>query len=99
MTLSIQSIKDSESDNREGCVDEWLKSGVADGDTLTISPQEYRRLRTKYNGRNFGDMVALVAKPIARIIDGAFGTDLQNCESCAERQQRLNSMFQSKPKE
>jgi hypothetical protein len=42
-----------------------------------------------------GDAVATVAKPIARGIDYAFGTDLENCQSChgpGGRQARLNRL-------
>ena len=37
-----------------------------------------------------GDIVAAVAEPIARVIDGAFGTDLANCPGCKARQDWLN---------
>ena len=51
-----------------------------------------------------GDAVAVVAKPIARVIDRAVGTDLEHCEGCAKRQAALNQAvpnlkapFASKP--
>lgn len=34
------------------------------------------------------------AQPIARAIDAALGTDLQNCGGCAERKEALNQLFQ-----
>jgi hypothetical protein len=37
-----------------------------------------------------GDVVAAVAKPVARAIDKVAGTDLKNCEGCKGRRERLN---------
>ena len=37
-----------------------------------------------------GDLVALVAKPIAKAMDATLGTSLRDCGGCAARQQRLN---------
>lgn len=47
--------------------------------------------------RGLGDAVARVAKPIARIIDKALATKLEDCETCAERQELLNKAFPFKP--
>lgn len=38
-----------------------------------------------------GDVVALVAKPAARFIDGMIGTDLVNCPGCEERRKDWNA--------
>lgn len=38
-----------------------------------------------------GDLVAAVAQPIARAIDAVAGTDLQHCQSCAQRKGWLNA--------
>lgn len=40
--------------------------------------------------RGLGDVVEVLAKPIARGIDKLAGTDIENCEGCAERRERLN---------
>jgi hypothetical protein len=40
--------------------------------------------------RGAGDIVAAVAQPVARVIDGAFGTDLANCSGCQDRRDWLN---------
>jgi hypothetical protein len=40
--------------------------------------------------RGLGDLVALVAQPIAQAIDRAVGTDLANCGGCKGRQKALN---------
>ena len=46
-------------------------------------PKPLKRLR-------LGDAVAVVAQPIAKVIDKLIGTDIQHCESCADRKKRLN---------
>jgi hypothetical protein len=48
------------------------------------------RLQRPGKMRGLGDLVAKVAKPIAGAIDAAIGTDLVNCSSCGERQERWN---------
>lgn len=47
----------------------------------------------KVSARKYGDKVASIASPIARIIDSVLGTDLVNCASCKERQNKLNKLF------
>lgn len=37
-----------------------------------------------------GDLVAVIAQPIARVSDAVLGTHLVGCSSCAERQAALN---------
>lgn len=37
-----------------------------------------------------GDLVAIVAQPIARAIDRAAGTTIQTCGGCKRRQEALN---------
>lgn len=39
-----------------------------------------------------GDAVAKVTIPMAEAIDIVFGTDLQSCSSCKNRQQKLNNL-------
>lgn len=38
----------------------------------------------------FGDVVAIIAQPIATVSDKAFGTNLKGCGGCAGRQEALN---------
>lgn len=47
--------------------------------------------------RGLGDVVHLIAKPIAVASDHLLGTDLQNCQSCEDRRKTLNQWvpFQS----
>lgn len=40
-----------------------------------------------------GDAVKIVAQPIAKVIDAAIGTDVQNCGKCEKRRQYLNKKF------
>jgi len=37
-----------------------------------------------------GDLVAIIAQPIARAIDAATGTNLASCRGCAARREALN---------
>ena len=37
-----------------------------------------------------GDIVAIVAQPIARAIDAIAGTNIANCGGCAKRRQAMN---------
>ena len=39
-----------------------------------------------------GDVVAIVAQPVARALDAVLGTNLQNCGGCAKRQATLNAV-------
>jgi hypothetical protein len=43
--------------------------------------------------RGAGDLVALVAKPIARTLDRVAGTRLQDCDGCEARQAWLNERY------
>lgn len=39
-----------------------------------------------------GDLVEKAAKPIAKVIDKIAGTDLENCEGCKKRKEKLNKV-------
>ena len=43
--------------------------------------------------RGLGDMVHVVAQPLARAIDALAGTHLQNCAGCVQRRDELNHKF------
>ena len=43
--------------------------------------------------RGAGDIVAIIAQPIARVIDSVAGTNLQGCGGCAGRRDALNKAF------
>jgi hypothetical protein len=40
--------------------------------------------------RGLGDVVAIVAQPIARVIDSVTGTNIRKCGGCKDRQAALN---------
>ena len=44
----------------------------------------------KIRERKYGDAVETLAKPIARVLDAALGTDLENCGGCAARKEKFN---------
>ncbi len=70
---------------------DFLNRGTVIGDELEISEENYKRLVAKFRG--IGDVVAFVAMPLAKAIDFAFGTDLQNCGGCADRQEKMNEFL------
>lgn len=43
--------------------------------------------------RGLGDAVAVVAQPIARMIDSVLGTNVQGCGGCKARQAALNKVL------
>jgi hypothetical protein len=43
--------------------------------------------------RGLGDVVALVAQPVARVIDRFAGTGIEHCGGCAKRRAALNATF------
>ena len=48
------------------------------------------RLRRMRETRGLGDMVAVVAQPIAAWIDKALGTHVKTCQSCEKRRKAMN---------
>ena len=71
----------------EGYLDYVMSKGDRKGDSLFISHDVFLALRQKYQ---LGSKVAKVAKPVAKFMDAAFGTNLQNCGGCARREEWLN---------
>ena len=51
-----------------------------------------RRISAK-KYRGMGDVVAALAQPVARGLDRVFGTHLEHCPGCRERQESLNRML------
>ena len=43
--------------------------------------------------KGLGDVVALMAQPIAKAIDSVAGTKLEGCSGCKARQEALNRRF------
>jgi len=56
------------------------------------SPEPIRRVSARHY-RGLGDVVEVVAKPVARLIDRVAGSDLEHCSGCAARRDRLNRRF------
>ena len=50
-------------------------------------------IRQKLNIKGAGDVVKIVAQPIAKVIDAVAGTNLQTCGGCEQRRQSLNKKF------
>ena len=40
-----------------------------------------------------GDLAHAVAHPVAKVLDAAVGTDLENCEDCSRRREDWNEKF------
>jgi hypothetical protein len=55
-----------------------------------VSPEKYR-LMESIRTRQYGDAVEIVAKPIAKVADKIFGTNLANCGTCRERKEAWNN--------
>lgn len=47
--------------------------------------------------RGAGDLARCLAGPVAKLIDAALGTDIEHCETCADRQRRLNELLPFPP--
>lgn len=60
--------------------------------TVSVQVSDKIILPSKSTIKGLGDAVAMIAQPIARTIDAAFGTDVQNCGGCKARQQWLNEL-------
>lgn len=103
MRLRITKIHDAAKDRPDGYVEEVLSRGVIDGEWLEISDEDLSDLRAKFRPkpviqptphsgiRGAGDLVALAAQPIARVIDTVFKTNIQHCGGCAKRRAALNA--------
>lgn len=40
-----------------------------------------------------GDLVAIVAQPVADVIDAVAGTNLKRCKGCSDRREALNKVI------
>lgn len=57
---------------------------------FTRSPRPDGKAEPYARRFGLGDAVAVVAKPIARVIDAVAGTDLAHCGGCEKRRRALN---------
>ncbi len=55
--------------------------------------------KPKSRPRGLGDLVAIVAQPLANLADGLLGTRISECGGCKARQKKLNQImpFSSSP--
>lgn len=58
---------------------------------MRFKPTRFERIDKTTRG--LGDVVAHVAKPIARALDQVLGTHLQDCRHCEERRETLNKLL------
>jgi hypothetical protein len=91
MRIKLSELVGNASRRPPGYVEDVLAQGKVSGDFVYLGRVAYARLCAKY--RQVGDAVAMVAKPVARVVDRIAGTRLSSCGGCAKRQERLNGMF------
>lgn len=75
---------------------EMLAAGRYSNGKVTVTDakaQEILARCPKTALRGMGDMVAIMAQPIARAIDKVAGTNLKKCGRCKARQARLNDLM------
>ncbi len=95
LTFKIAIVKGFAHFRPAGYVEDLVSRGTINGDWI--------ELRRKYSTpakpalRGLGDVVAAVAQPIARMIDGRLGTDLENCPGCKADQETLNKLLPFPP--
>lgn len=79
-----------------GFQDEFYRvSEIVRPGEFSISPVDMATLRGKYS-KGLGTAAAAVFKPIARVVDWAVGTDLQNCHGCDGRRIAWNQIGKQK---
>lgn len=63
---------------------------------MHLKPVNVRRLaKADPKKIGLGDAVAILAQPVAKVVDAIAGTNLKNCLSCAERKANWNQSFPS----
>jgi hypothetical protein len=100
--ILLSELKTVASNRAEGYYDACIAAGKVTGEFLYLSVKDFADLRAKYPPikpearpccKGLGDAVAIVAQPIARMIDKVAGTDIQHCGGCQRRRNKLNEMF------
>jgi hypothetical protein len=77
----------------------WHKAlavGKLNGGMLQIDDTKFAQIEAECGQpgiRGLGDVVALVARPVARAIDAVAGTKLAGCGGCKSRQAKLNRIL------
>lgn len=91
MTFALQELMASK------CPNIWhdmLHAGKLNGTQVEVPDTDAQRILAacpepdRITG--LGDVVAMVAQPIARALDAALGTDMENCGGCGKRKAWLN---------
>ena len=98
MKIRITEIYKTAAERPEGYAEHVISEGEIVGDYLEISSESLAKLRVIYRPAKsapigLGDVVAVVAQPIAKVIDAVAGTNVAGCGSCAKRQAALNAAF------
>jgi hypothetical protein len=97
--IKISEIESIAPQRPAGYKEDVMSIGIPQGDWLLVDFAKYQELVNKYNPqkpkpklKGLGDLVSKVAQPIAKGIDKAIGTNIQNCGGCAKRRNKLNQM-------
>ena len=93
MTIPLAKLTEAAPTKPEGWLQRVLKAGETRGSHLHIDRLTWLRLSAEFG--QWGDAVAVAAKPIARAIDQASGkvglqTNVEGCVGCAKRHIKLN---------
>lgn len=104
MKISLEHLYQKAATQPPGFIEDFIAAGeVKDCYVRHIPPPVFEALRRKYYPdydpstppkkkiTGLGDLVAMIAKPIARAIDSVAGTDLKNCKTCDKNQAKLNA--------
>jgi hypothetical protein len=60
----------------------------------TLSVKVSDKIIVPFSGmRGIGDVVAAIANPIAQVTDAVFNTKITGCNSCKDRQNKLNKLI------
>jgi hypothetical protein len=89
--IALRDLRAAADKRGPGYFEEVCALGQVEGEHLIIADArraDYEKMFRRVRG--LGDAVEVFAKPIARALDAAFGTDLENCAGCAERREKLN---------
>lgn len=75
-----------------GMWDDFWRAGKRDGDCIELSRGAFNEINNKYlHGPKLGTALHLVLQPVAKIIDAAVGTRLQECGECGGRELKANA--------
>lgn len=94
MRIPLAHIAARANEQPEGYTETLMEAGIVDGTDLVLTDRAYEQFCAQFaKPRGLGDLVASIARPIARAVDAVLGTDLENCGSCAQRQEDWNVKF------